>query len=121
MKTTPRVLQRIGRLTARGAGWWVVAYVAGLLLVPVADSRLEARSADQSTHVESQNAPDCPPAHDHSACQLCRSVRTAAVPAEERADPRTTILPIPFVPAGGRAAPALLGSGSLGPRAPPLV
>jgi hypothetical protein len=112
---------RIVRSGARGSGVWLVVYLAGLFLGPLADGRLEARAAPvRDSHVESASAPTCP-VHDHSACQICRTVRTVGTPSVAPRLPAAANLA--FTPTLGDphvATPGVIAY-PLGPRAPPLA
>lgn len=67
---------------------------------PSADARAEAASSPSGRHLESAAAQGCQ-AHDHDACQLCRSLRTTArptaMPRPLAAELAITVHPLPRV------------------------
>ncbi|MGH7720210.1 MAG: hypothetical protein ACREON_15380 [Gemmatimonadaceae bacterium] len=103
------------------AGAYLLLYLVTVGLVPIADARAEAAAASApAVHVEAPGDTPCTPVHDHLACLLCRSVRTASplhplhfVPQAARLLQR----PAPGVPS---ARPTETPPAPLGSRAPPL-
>jgi hypothetical protein len=108
------------RSATRGARAWLCVYLLGLLLAPLADAGLEAQaSGGRQHHIESADAPTCPPVHDHSVCQVCRTVRTVAAPAGALRLPLALAAVVaPTIAHCSVALPASL-TYPLGPRAPP--
>lgn len=91
--------------------------------VPIADAALESANVALPTHIEAATDAGCVAAHDHSFCQLCRTINLAGIPHEGVAlhhgpAPVGNRCSIPErSPLGAKTYPA----GPNGPRAPPLA
>jgi hypothetical protein len=86
MKSQP-VLKVIRKSAARAwtvyAAFYLVTIAGGALV----DAGVERKSGNLAPHIEAEQAAPCP-AHDHQACQLCR-----------------TLLSLPIAPVGMVATP----------------
>jgi hypothetical protein len=66
-------------LTRRlSAGFTLVLQLLALVLLPVADARLEAEARHQTVHIEAEHGPGCLPPHDEYSCATCRTLTTPA-------------------------------------------
>jgi hypothetical protein len=69
-------MRRDSTLTRIAAAAYLVLAVTFSFVLPVAEARAGAKSLDAVAHVE---APDsegqCPTAHDHWSCNICRALR----------------------------------------------
>lgn len=91
--------------------------------VPVADAALESASVELPIHIESEHESGCAPAHDHSFCQLCRTIGLAGSPLGGGAVLRVQV-PIDLGCAPTEASAPRTKSnptGPVGPRAPPVA
>ncbi len=91
--------------------------------LPIADAALESANVALPTHIESATDAACVATHDHSFCQLCRTISLAAIP-DEAAAAQLVRAPIESrcdthdrAPFGEKSLP----TGPNGPRAPPLA
>jgi hypothetical protein len=72
----PLELQRRSRSSRLIAALLLVLQAVVLVALPLTDGRAEARSASATAHVEDTTSAACVPAHAHSACLVCRTLRT---------------------------------------------
>ncbi len=108
-------LPKLSRIYA-GVSLLLQLFVAGA--VPLADARAEAVSRDAQAHVESTSDGTCVPAHPHSACVLCKVLRSAVdrVPLHEACGRAERAAPSWHSSA---AIADIFRSGTLGARGPP--
>lgn len=88
-------------------------------VLPSAEARAEAASLDAIAHVEApDNEGQCPPAHDHWSCTICRALRLHSrgepTPVVDAAT--TCVAPVAAVAVTHWAFPP---TASANPRAPP--
>jgi hypothetical protein len=107
---------RLRRIVAAGV---LALSTAVAAFVPLADAMAEARAGAGTAHVEAPNANDCKPAHDHDACQMCRTLRLAAAPNPAGATQVTHRDPAVPVPDAVDVFSVARLHASAAPRAPP--
>lgn len=104
-----------------GALGMTLLQLASFTALPTADAVLDGAQLDLPLHVESEGNPDCA-VHDHLFCQAVRSLSSATRTSPIGGVPATAaILRLGGQDADVDTAARRLLSGSVGPRAPPLL
>lgn len=112
-------LRSIKQVVARAA---LISWCALTAVIPAADAAAERASAGARAHIEAAGGgANCIPAHDHTACQLCRVLRLAS--NGTAAAPALVILRASSVPQTAQVVslPGKRVERNSTPRAPPLA
>jgi hypothetical protein len=97
----------------------LLLYLLVMVAAPLAEAR--AQDPDRSIHLESEGSPNCPTAHNHLLCPVCRCIEVPFSPASSPRRPAIAYVVVvagPWVPLVAEHG-GVFGR-ALGPRAPPL-